>query len=58
MKALKNQIVNIVIQKLKIFKFSKKLLEQTVWILRKLEAKRVIHFNSFLNIKCSGELKA
>lgn len=58
MKSLKDQIVNIINRKFKIFKFSKELLEQTVWILRKLEAKRMIHFNSYLIIKCRGELKA
>ncbi|EEL70769.1 hypothetical protein bcere0026_22230 [Bacillus mycoides] len=58
MKSLKDQIANIINRKFKIFKFSKELLEQTVWILRKLEAKRMIHFNSLLIIKCRGELKA
>ncbi|ANC11279.1 hypothetical protein WR51_28895 (plasmid) [Bacillus cereus] len=58
MKSLKDQIANIINGKFTIFKFSKELLEQTVWSLRKLEAKRMIHFNSFLIIKCSGELKA
>ncbi|WP_197242358.1 hypothetical protein [Bacillus cereus] len=58
MKSLKDQIASVINGKFMIFKFSKELLEQTVWILRKLEAKRMIHFNSFLIIKRSGELKA
>ncbi|PGS41700.1 hypothetical protein COC58_12355 [Bacillus cereus] len=58
MKSLKDQIANLINRKFKTFKFSNELLEQTVWILRKLEAKRMIHFNSFLIIKCSWELKA